>query len=373
MPTPVLTKTRSGVYEARWSEERRSRRKSMGSKDRSVAEARFAQWLMLGGHHAHKDDAAEAAQKAGLTCDELWSTYDALHIRTAVVGKTTLANNWRNLQPVFGTLLPKDISQAVVDGFVTDRRIGKTGKPAKDATIRKELGALRACLNWAAHDKRKLVAKVDLPQFDLPAEGDPRDRWLKTHEIEAMMTAAREMREERGETKYSRGERFLWLALHTAARKQAIYELTWDRVDFEIGMIHYDVPGRKKTKKRRTSVAISAALMPVLRQAWKERENDLVMTNTGEMWATIQSIAIRAGLGVRGQPAGATKRKPKATGISPHTLRHTAATHMARRGVPLYTIAGVLGNTLAMVEAIYAKHCPAAQRDAVNMIPTGKD
>ncbi|HEY1090180.1 MAG TPA: site-specific integrase [Burkholderiaceae bacterium] len=386
MPTPVLTKTKSGLYEARWSDSRRSRRKSMGTNERAVAEARFAQWLLIGGHRSHERDAeAHAeAQNAGLTCAELWSTYDALHIQKNVVGKCTQNNTWINLKPAFGHLKPSDISQKVVDGYVEKRRAGLIGKqpakegdpllPAKDTTIRRELGALRACLNWCAKDERKLIDKTDVPTYTLPEEGEPKDRWLRTAEIDAMLTAAREMREARKSDgdRLSRGERFLWLALNTAARKQAIYELTWDRVDFEIGMIHYDVPGRKKTKKRRASVPISAALMPILQRAYRERENEFVMTNKGEMWATIQSIAVRAGLGVRGQPAK-NGAKPKATGISPHTLRHTAATHMARRGVPLYTIAGVLGNTLAMVEKIYAKHCPAAMRDAVNVIPTGKD
>lgn len=380
MPTPILTKTKSGAYEARWSDSRRSRRKSMGTKERSLAEARFAQWLLVGGHRDKQMEGAalEEIQKAGLTCDELWSTYDTLHIQKNVVGKYTQRNSWAKLKSAFGHLKPADISQADWVGYVEKRRAGQIGKqptrdgdpliPGKDATIRRELSALRACLNWCASDERKLIAKIDVPTFELPEEGEPKDRWLRTGEIDAMLTAAREMREARRDEchRYSRGERFLWLALHTAARKQAIYELTWDRVDFEIGMIHYDVPGRRKTKKRRAAVPISAALMPVLQQAYKERENDFVMTNKGEMWATIQSIAVRAGLGVRGQPA--KDGKPKATGISPHTLRHTAATHMARRGVPLYTIAGVLGNTMAMVEKIYAKHCPAAMRDAVNMI-----
>jgi hypothetical protein len=44
---------------------------------------------------------------------------------------------------------------------------------------------------------------------------------------------------------------------------------------------------------------------------------------------------------------------------------------MARRGVPLWTIAKVLANTLAMVERVYAKHAPDDLRDAVGMISGG--
>ncbi len=40
---------------------------------------------------------------------------------------------------------------------------------------------------------------------------------------------------------------------------------------------------------------------------------------------------------------------------------------MARRGVPLWIIAKVLGNTVATVEKTYAKHAPEDLRAAVNI------
>ena len=107
--------------------------------------------------------------------------------------------------------------------------------------------------------------------------------------------------------------------------------------------------------------------MPVLKRMHKERINNLVMDNKGAVWATIQSIVNRSGI-VPPAPKRKHNQKPLSTGISPHTFRHTAATHMARRGVPLYDIAGILGNSLDMVEKVYAKHCPDRLRAAVNSI-----
>jgi integrase len=57
--------------------------------------------------------------------------------------------------------------------------------------------------------------------------------------------------------------------------------------------------------------------------------------------------------------------------VSPHVLRHTAATHMARAGKPLWKIAKILGNTIDVVERVYAKHCPDDLRDTVNSITGG--
>jgi integrase len=79
------------------------------------------------------------------------------------------------------------------------------------------------------------------------------------------------------------------------------------------------------------------------------------MDNGADVADTLARIGERAGV----------------AGVTPHVLRHTAATHMARAGVPLWKIAGILGNSIAMVEKVYAKHCPDGLRDAVNLISGG--
>ncbi|MDK4730511.1 tyrosine-type recombinase/integrase [Rhizobium phaseoli] len=366
MPTPVLGKADNGHYYAFWSEGKRSRRKSMGTKIHADAEQRFAQWLLIGGHR--NDLSAEG--KAALTVGQLWDVYWTKHVEKECVMPDNLRFSWSNMEAHFKDLTLQEVTQDVIDDYTAKRTTGTLGRKVKPVTVRKELAALRACFGFCAQPKHKprIMEKADIPAFDLPPDAEARDRWLTTAEIQLLMSSASKLRP--GKT-LSRLERFLWLALETAARKQAIMELTWDRVDFEIGVIHYDVPGRKKTKKRRVSVAISDALMPILQRAHKERENDLVMENAGEIWASIQIAVERSGI----IPARVVNRKagekPKSTGVSPHTLRHTAATHMARRGVPLYDIAGVLGNSLAMVEKVYAKHCPDRLRAAVNSISAG--
>lgn len=358
MPTPTL-QLHNGRYYAIWSENRRSKRKSMGSADRAVAEARFGQWLLLGGHR----EATTPDGRGALTVAELWSVYDAKHVQKNTAAPETIGFCWKNLKPHFGHLLVSEIDQTVVEGYEEKRLDGAIGRPSVSGTVRKELVALRACLNWHAspeRGKRRLLERADVPAFVLPDESDPRDRWLTTEEIAAIMACFDR------DNRMSRVERFLWLALETAARKQAILDLTWDRVDFETGMVHYAVPGRKQTKKRRPSVPISGRLRPVLERMKAEAVDELVLDHGGEVWPAVQSVVIRAGLAPK-QPR-ATGEAIKSTGISPHTFRHTAATHMARRGVPLYDIAGVLGNTLAMVEKVYAHHCPGRLRNAVDMI-----
>lgn len=366
MSIPKLETAENGRYYAYWSEGKRSRRKSMGTADSSVATSRFAQWLMI------RNATPETGSQA-FTVADLWAVYDKKHVET-VASPSTIRYAWKILKPHFGHLMLSDITTDVVEQYVKTRTEGSGGRrAAKPSTVRRELAALIAGINWCA-DPRKIkppmILKADIPIIALPPDSEPRDRWLRTHEIDALFEAAAKTRTD---SRMSRVERFLWLALETTKRLEAIMDLTWDRVDFETGMIDFDVPGRRKTKKRRGSVPISKRLFPVLKQMYNERlgkpsVKGLVMDHKGPVWATFQSIVISAGLAERQRPAGKTKRKPLATGISPHTLRHTAATHMARRGVDLFTIAGVLGNSIKMVEQVYAKHCPGKLRDAVNQI-----
>ena len=115
-------------------------------------------------------------------------------------------------------------------------------------------------------------------------------------------------------------------------------------------------------------MTIAAQLKPVLERAFAERESKWVLDSDADIWATVQFTAIRAGFSDQKVKKG---QKPKSTGISPHVLRHTAATHMARRGVPLWMIANVLGNTLAMTERVYAKWVPENPAGTVDMISGG--
>jgi integrase len=354
MSTPKLDKAKNGYFYAVWSDHGRSRRKSMGTQDRAIAESRFAQWLLI--RNAAPQDVAET-----YTVADVWAVYVERNGET-----DTTRFSWKNLEPHFGGLLIAGVTQAQVDTYVAARKAGRIGRPSKDATCRRELALLVAALNFFAKPPISMIGQDEVPQLVLPADSEPRDRWLTIDEMQRLFAAAAETRKG---GRLSRGERFLWLALETAARKQAILDLTWDRVDFETGTIHYDVPGRQKTKKRRASVPMSKTLRVVLERAYGERQSDLVMDNKAEVWAAIQSIAITAGFG--GQ-RGRNGSKPTATGISPHVLRHTAATHMARNGVPLWTVAKILGNTMAVVEKTYAKWAPAEPERNVDLISGGK-
>jgi integrase len=354
---PYIDIEPNGIWYVYWSQGRRSKRQSLGVTSKDKAAERFAEWI--------QQDVRNKSEGGGVveyTIAELWSVYDTKHVQTDAVmpaGRATIGYAWKNLEPHFGPLPYADFCQTKVDEYVARRS-------AAPATVRREIATLVAALNFCAGKRGgKLIPPLDKDDIDLPPDSPPRDRWLTMEEVQRLLDAAAKGRNGR----LSRVERFLWLALFTAARKEALLDLTWDRVDFETNTIHLNVPGRRLTKKRRADVTIATQLRPVLERAYKERTGKFVLDHQADdMWASIQYVAIRAGFSDQKVARGAS---PKATGISPHVLRHTAATHMARRGVPLWKIANILGNTLAMVEKVYAKWVPENPAGTVDLISGG--
>ena len=58
--------------------------------------------------------------------------------------------------------------------------------------------------------------------------------------------------------------------------------------------------------------------------------------------------------------------------IIPHTLRHTAATWLMQRGVPIWQAAGYLGMSAEMLDRVYGHHSPEHLKGAADAI-TGKN
>ena len=348
MPGPHLEKAANGFYYVHWTAGRRSCRESARTKELAAATLFLKQWIDI------RQGAAVDNGPRGFTAADLFTAYRAGHVIPNNGSTRNADNSWRNLGPFFGRMRPAEIDHATVERYAAAR----TAAGRKSGTVRREIVTLTAMLNWAADPRRKLIAKADVHAFTLPAQGAPRDRWLTTAEISKLLDTARQRREQHlvgtnaEPERLSNVERFLWIGLQTGAREQAIIDLTWDRVDFETGMIDFNQPGRRLTKKRRVAVPMSTALRSVLTEAFEQRRGPFVLDSRASLSKGVRAVAAAAGI----------------AGVGPHVLRHTAATHMARRGVPLFHIAGVLGNTVGMVERVYAKHCPAALAEAVEKI-----
>lgn len=325
MSAPTLKKSDTGVWYVHWTDKRRSKRVSTGARDMAAAKAFFSEWLMLEQQPKKRQDV--------LTLSDVWGLYS-----DTPSGRTTRVQAvWRAMAPVLGGMKLTAIDQAAWNLYSRRRAV-------KGSTLWLEQGVLMQILRFAV--KRKLLA--ELPEIERVGAPLPRDRWLRDDEIDAVLTAAAA---ERTDGKMTPIERFLWLGLYTGARREALTDLRWSQIDFETGMIVLNAAGRRQTSKKRPSLPIADALLPVLRRMKDEAASEKVV---GLAYSSIGDALIRVA------------KRAGVSGVSAHVLRHTWATHAARNGVPLWQIAGVLGNSMQMVESVYAKHTPDGLKDAVN-------
>ena len=140
---------------------------------------------------------------------------------------------------------------------------------------------------------------------------------------------------------------FILLALYTGARKEALLSLRWPQVDLDRRRIDFNPPGRKRTSKGRAVIPIPRKLMVLLRLA-KRRGSDLgyVLHQDGDRILDVKRSFARA------------CRDANLAGVTPHTLRHTCGTWMARNGFDLWEVGGWLGQSHARTTELYVHHHP---------------
>jgi integrase len=237
------------------------------------------------------------------------------------------------LLPFWGERPLADITPSTCDRYARERGV-------MPGTVRRELGTLSAAMNYLVRDS---VLTRAVP-VTLPAKPEPKDRWLTVSEAALLLNAAR--------TSGGRGRGylplFILIGLYTGARKEQILSLRWPQVDMARGRISFAVPGRATTKKRRPTIPMPNRLRTFLRYAWARRASD-----TGTvLHIDGKSIArLNRGFALAAERAGFDD-------VTPHTLRHTCGTWLAQRGVPVWQIAGWLGQDPETTARIYAHHHP---------------
>lgn len=240
---------------------------------------------------------------------------------------------WGRLSPAFGHLRPDQIDTAACRAYTAARRHAGAG----DGTIHTELTFLRAALRW--HDRATPAA------VELPPKPPPMEHYLDRAQYAALLAAAT--------TPHVR--LFVILALATAGRMGAILELTWDRVDFERGIVRLGTGEQRR--KGRASVPMTDRARAALMEAAKARTCGHVIEYGG-----VQVGKVRKAFASAAEAAGL----PWCT---PHVLRHTAAVWMAEAGVPMPEIAQYLGHADDRItQRIYARFSPQHLRRAAGAL-----
>ena len=128
-------------------------------------------------------------------------------------------------------------------------------------------------------------------------------------------------------------------------------------MDLTAGVIHFQNDGGQRTNKRRVAVPVSERLAKVLSAAKESATTEWVLVSPYSIQHAFDRIKANAYMATQND---------KFMQISPHALRHTWATLASRAGIPLFQVAGVLGDSLPTVMRVYAHHSPEHLRGAVN-------
>lgn len=346
-PTYSLTQRNDvgGIWYVQWWEDGRARRVSCRTSDKGEARRFLAEW---------KAGLDAVPIPASPTIGKVLDGY--LADRQPRVHSDTIRYCCAALKTHLNDLPVDLLTREIVRRYVADRRAtGAQGasakhrkqvRPLSNGTLIRELGTLRAALAWAV--KERWIAAA--PHVERPSAPQPRQRWLTHDEADNLLNAAiaPHMR------------LFIALALYTGARAGALLQLTWDRVDLAAGTIDL---GESRGKKRRPHLPVVDELRAVLAPAAEAATSPWVIEFGGAPVASIKS-GFRA----------AVRRAKLSSDVTPHVLRHTAATWMVQRNVPLGMVAAWLGNTEQMIQSVYGHHSPEWLRQAAQAFskPNGR-
>jgi integrase len=288
--------------------------------------------------------------KSSRTVADLYAAYQADREKDGKV-IANFKESWKALKSRFGHLSVEDINADLCRRYAEERLAN--GKSV--GTVWTELTRLRSAMNWAA--KRDVIVKA--PYVWVPTKPAPKSRVLSPDELRALLDGC-EMPHVR---------LFVILAIATGGRSGALLDLTWAQVNFEAGTINLNTkpeinPLTKAVRKSRAIVPMNNLARAALLEAQEGAITDWVIEWNGDRIQCIRngfsSAVRRAGLG---------------RDVTPHVLRHTAASWMLNAKIPMIEISRYLGHRdERTTELIYAKHDPLLLQAASQIVdlPTSK-
>lgn len=218
-------------------------------------------------------------------------------------------------------------------------------KGASVHAARHDLEFLRAALNYWHKWKHHLDR---IPAILMPPKAKPRARWLTEMEFARLLKAAGP----------EHLKRFLLLGWFTGTRPGAILSLEWEWIDLRAGIMHRRAPGSPEDAKKKTPPVRLGEIILTHLKRWHKADGPArkyVVHLDGRKLATVhyswENAVAAAGLDEK---------------VVRHTLRHSRATNLMRKGIDPWAIAGHLGMTLETLQRVYGHHHPDFQKDVAN-------
>jgi integrase len=213
-------------------------------------------------------------------------------------------------------------------------------------TANRTLSILRKVYNWGI--SRELVEFSPCAQVPRPALEHERERFLSEHELRAFLLALPTIEDVPQTTKHA-----FKFQLATASRPGEAAGVSWQEIDLRAGV--WTLPSeRSKTHKSHTLPLSSFALnvLAEVRAIYPQSAWPFPSTD-GPIRAATLATALR-----KNRAALGLER------FTPHDLRRSAATQLAKLGNSRVVIASILGHSLPGQTSIYDRHSYQAEMRA---------
>jgi integrase len=242
------------------------------------------------------------------------------------------------------TLLSK-ITRADIERYQAERLSAQSHRktPMKPATVNRELAALKHMLTKAVEwgELRDSPARG----LKLSKENNRRLRYLTPEECAKLLEAcSATMRQ------------VVTVALHTGMRKGEILNLTWSSVNLRERFI--ELTDQKNSE--RSTIPLNQTVIDMLKAiprrldsayVWPGQEPSQPFTDLKRQFEKAVTAA-------------------KLEGVTFHTLRHSAASHLVMGGVDLATVREILRHKSIEMTLRYAHLAPAHKKAAVDALET---
>lgn len=270
----------------------------------------WEQTFLAARDHRH---VSETIEPHGDTVADLWPQYLAyirLHRRPRTGDDVALSG--QHIKAVIGNVPVLALTEAYVDLFKTSRQKDKVS----NRTINKELSWLSGFLKWC---RRRAKIKIDHIDIEALPYRRPIPAILTIKEVQAILKVCR-----------PRARAYIGLLYFVGLRLNEVAQSKWEHIDLKAGTINIEGKGG-----RFRSEPIPDEVLTFLNAIKPPIPRGYVFLNrrTQQPVYRIDKALKRAAKKVR-----ITKR------ISPHTLRHSFATHMLEAGQDLRTIQELLGH-----------------------------
>lgn len=273
------------------------------------------------------------------TVEELANEYLQRHAPKLKSGKILREYLVRDVLPLWGKTKAMDIQRRDVIALV-ERKAAHT--PVAGNML---LGIVRGLFNWAI--EKDIMQQNPAFRVKPPAPKVARDRWLNEQEIRQFWARLDSAKME------PQCRAALRLILITAQRSGEVLSAEWSEID--IDAVRWTIPASKAKNGLQHSVPLQSLAIEEITKL--ERKGWLIPSRyTGKDTHTTVAGLSNA-LAANQDHFGLSR-------FTPHDLRRTAATHLARIGVPRFIVGQVLNHVEKGVTAVYDRHSYDAEKKA---------